>query len=486
MHYYLAVDQGTTGTTAILFDRKFQKVARGYCENKSYYPNRGWVEHDPEEMLLSLRSAVSQAMQNAGAAPEDIICIGMDHEGESALMWDADSGKALTPVIVWQDNRTADIAAELEAKYGDIIRQKTFLSPDSYFSATKLMWLKEHLPARHGRVYAGNMDAWMLYRLTGGSYATDLSTASRTMLIDLTKGEWDAELIQLFGLQDIALPPIHNSADVFGITDPDAFLGITAPVTALMCDQQAALLGQGCMKEGSVKTTYGTGCFMLMNTADKPVHSDSGLLTTAAWQLNDKMTYALDGGIYIAGAAIQWLRDGLRIIEKASQTQALAESLPDNGGVYFVPAFGGLGAPYRDPEAKAIMVGFTAAATSAHIVRATLESIAYQVADVLAAMEQDSGTKITELRCDGGATQNAFLMQFQADILGLDVLAADEPDATALGVALCAALGNGDITTADIADLPRTFTRYTPRLNKSERQKLMAGWHDAIRRATLK
>ncbi len=446
------------------------------------------MEHDPYEILEGIKAAVSLAMKAAGAAPEDIRCIGIDHEGESILLWDKESGKALSPVIVWQDGRTAALAEALGKD--PLYEAHSFLAPDAYFSAPKIKWAAENIEAckelrRSGRLRAGNSDAWILYNLTG-NYATDLSTASRTMLMDLRRGNWDRDIIQRLGLEDIDLPPIYDSAALFGQTDPDKFLGISAPVTALLNDQQAALLGQGCVEAGSVKTTYGTGCFMLMNTGDAPMRSTHGLIPTAAWQIEGQKVYALDGGIYIAGAAIQWLRDGLGIIHDAAETEALARSVSDNGGLYFVPAFTGLGSPYRDPAAKSVMVGLTAATTRAHIARATLESIAYQVSDVLSAMEADSGVPIKELRCDGGASKNDFLMQFQADILGLPVLAADEPDATALGAALCAALGYGDITRRDIAALPRTFRRFEPQMTAEQRHALQQGWQDAINRSLSK
>ena len=483
--YYLAIDQGTTGTTALLFDRRFQKIARGYSETKSYYPAPTRVEHDPAEILRGIKAAVSSAMHQADVAPEEIRCIGIDHEGESILLWDGESGKALSPVIVWQDGRTAALCKQLQQD--PLYEARSYLTPEAYFSAPKIKWAAENIEEckalrGSGRLRASNLDAWILYNLTG-SYATDLSTASRTMLADLRQGKWDEEILQSLDLEDVELPPIRDSAALFGHTDPRKFLGIRAPVTALLNDQQAALLGQGCLQSGQVKTTYGTGCFMLMNTGHSPKRSHCGLVPTAAWQFAGEKTYALDGGIYIAGAAIGWLRDGLGIIENAAETAALARSKPDNGGVYFVPAFTGLGSPYRDPDAKSVIVGLTAATTRAHIVRATLESIAYQVADVLDAMQADSGVHICELRCDGGVAQNEFLMQFQADILGLPILAAEESDATALGAALCAALGHSDITDEEIAALPRAFRRYEPHMAESERTALRAGWLDAVHRA---
>ncbi len=487
--YFLGIDQGTTGVAALLFDREFMPVARGYREIAQYYPAAGWVEHDPDNIYMMMCEAVGEAMTAAGAAPDDILAIGIDHEGESVALWDSETGKPVYPAIVWQDRRTAARAKELELCYGALFRDKTALTPDSYFTATKIEWILKNVPLcgelyAKNRLMAGNMDAWMLYRMTGGkAHKTDASTASRTMLYNIHTGAWDGELCRMLGIDPAILPEVGDSARHFGVSDSAVFLGIKAPITALLNDQQAALLGQGCIKKGSLKTTYGTGCFMLMNTGDTPVHSENGLLTTVAWQIDGKRTYALDGGIYIAGAATQWLRDGLGIINSAKESAPLALSIPDNGGVYFVPAFSGLAAPHWDPYAAGMMIGITGGTTRAHIVRATEESIAYQVTDLATAMEKDAGLPITLMRCDGGAVHDKFLMQFQADMLNLPLEIPSCAEATAQGAAFAAAVGAGLARFKDAEKLFSVKTRYTPDMIDETRQELLHQWHRAIERA---
>ena len=413
--YFLGIDQGTTGITALLFDKHFAPISRGYSEITQYYPQNGWVEHDPENIWEALKTSVTEAMEKAQATPSDIIAIGIDHEGESVALWDKYTGVPVYPAIVWQDKRTAKRAEELDKAYGDIFRNKTALTPDSYFSATKIEWTLKNVPECRAllddnRLVAGNMDAWMLYKMTGKKeHKTDASTASRTMLYNVEKGTWDKQLCDILGIDMGILPEVGDSARVFGVSDPESFLGISAPIGAMLNDQQAALLGQGCIKKGMIKTTYGTGCFMLMNTGDNPILSDNGLITTVAWQIDGKRTYALDGGIYTAGSAVQWLRDGLGIISSAKECSSLATSVSDNGGVYFVPALSGLAAPHWDAYARGTMIGITGGTTRAHIVRATEEAIAYQVSDLISAMEKDSGINVSLMRCDGGAVQDAVL-----------------------------------------------------------------------------
>ncbi|MBQ9802440.1 MAG: glycerol kinase GlpK [Clostridia bacterium] len=487
--YFLGIDQGTTGVTALLFDTDFNPVARGYREITQYYPQAGRVEHDPENIWEMLREATREAMQTAGAAPDDILAIGIDHEGESVALWDRETGKPVYPAIVWQDRRTATRAAELDATHGELFRAKTALTPDSYFSATKIEWILKNVSEcdallAKNRLIAGNMDAWMLYKMTGGkAHKTDASTASRTMLYNIESGAWDEELCAVCGIDRAILPEVGDSARDFGKCDPDAFLDISAPVCAMLNDQQAALLGQGCIKKGMLKTTYGTGCFMLMNTGNTPIRSENGLLTTVAWQINGKRTYALDGGIYIAGAATQWLRDGLGIISSAKESAPLALSVPDNGGVYFVPAFSGLAAPHWDPFAGGMMIGLTGGTTRAHIVRATEEAIAYQVTDLSAAMEKDAATPITLMRCDGGAVHDKFLMQFQADMLNIPLEIPSCAEATAQGSAFAAAVGAGLAKFEDAEKLFSVKTRYLPDMKDTVRAKLLHGWHRAVERA---
>ena len=487
--YFLGIDQGTTGVTALLFDKSFNHIARGYCEINQYYPENGWVEHDVQNIWEALKTSTTVAMEKAGAMPSDIIAIGIDHEGESVALWDKVTGIPVYPSIVWQDKRTAKRAEELEATYGDLFREKTALTPDSYFSATKIEWILKNVSECRAlldekRLIAGNMDAWILYKMTAGKeHKTDASTASRTMLYNIEDGAWDKELCDILGIDVSILPKVGDSARIFGMTDPEAFLGISAPIGAMLNDQQAALLGQGCIRKGMIKTTYGTGCFMLMNTGDDPILSDSGLITTVAWQIDGKRTYALDGGIYTAGSAVQWLRDGLGIISSAKECSSLATSVSDNGGVYFVPALSGLAAPHWDPYARGTMIGITGGTTRAHIVRATEEAIAYQVSDLISAMEKDSGIKVPLMRCDGGAVQDSFLMQFQSDMLNITLEIPYCAEATAQGVAFAAAIGVGMAELEDAQKLFTPKTSYSPKMNEDERKRLSDDWHRAVERA---
>ncbi|MBR5572259.1 MAG: glycerol kinase GlpK [Oscillospiraceae bacterium] len=489
MNYYLGLDQGTTGVTAMLFDEHWQQAGRGYREIRQIYPRSGWVEHDGVDIWDSACAAVKMAMEAAGAAPSEILCIGLDHEGESVIVWDKVTGRPLYHAIVWQDRRTAQAAEELAAQHGDFIRIHTGLAVDSYFSALKLRWLLDNVPEvkealAQGRLLAGNMDAWLAWNITGGAHVTDPSTASRTMLMNLHTCDWDEEVLSLLEIPRQILPQIHDSASAFGAADPDRFCGIRAPVSGLMNDQQAALFGQACFDEGSVKTTYGTGCFMLMNTGERPVLSPNGLVTTVAWRMREKAVYALDGGIYISGAATQWLRDGLKIISSAAETESMAYAAGDNGGVYFVPAFTGLAAPHWDSGARGMMIGITGGTTREHIVRATLESTAYQVYDLLQVMRQDSGTEIPVMRCDGGATANSFLMQFQADILGIPIHIPAITETTALGAAFMAALGAGyHQRPKELRNCWQLQRCYEPQMSRDQREFLLQQWHHAVERA---
>lgn len=481
--YILGIDQGTTGVTAMLFDKALAPVSRGYCEIEQFYPQNGWVEHDPENIWEAVKNAVSEAMKNANASPDDILAIGIDHEGESAMVWDKESGSPVYPAIVWQDKRTSARAEEAESEFGNLFRRKTALSPDSYFSATKIEWILKNAPTSRTCI-AGNMDAWILYKMTGGKeHKTDVSTASRTMLYNIESSTWDEEICGIFGIDVGILPEIGDSARVFGISDPNAFLGISAPIGAMLCDQQAALLGQGCVRKGMLKTTYGTGCFMLMNTGDEPVYSQNGLVTTVAWQIGGKRTFALDGGVYDAGTAVQWLRDELGIIDSASECAALAMSVKDNGGVYFVPAFSGLGAPHHDPYARGMMIGLTRGTTRAHIVRAADEAMAYQVADLAKLMEKDTATPITLMRCDGGAVRDKFLMQFGADMMNIPIEIPDCTEATVRGAAFAAAVGLGFADINDAESLFAVKTRYIPSMSEEDRTRLQNEWHRAVERA---
>ena len=489
MSYYLGIDEGTTGVTALIFDSDFRPIARGYRRITQHYPRAGWVEHDAEEVFRCLVDAVGDALQKSGISPEEILAVGIDHEGETALALSKKTGKPLSFAIVWQDRRTAKRASELKETFGNLFLEKTALQPDAYFSATKWEWILQHSEEARALqkscdLMLCNMDAYFAWRLTGGkSDMTDASTASRTLLYNVKKGCWDRELCELFGIAPASLPEVGDSMRFFGFTDPTVLHGIKAPITALLNDQQAALLGQGCVKEGAMKTTYGTGCFMLLNTGDTPILSRQGLITTVAWQHAGKRSFALDGGIFVAGAATNWLRDNLGLISSAAETEALALSVEDNGGVYFVPAFSGLSTPYRDPYATGTIVGLTQQTTKAHLVRATLEATAYQVCDLARAMQEDSGISPTLLRCDGGATAKRFLMQFQADMLGLPVAVPACAEATARGTALAAAIGLGNATLETALEFNDTLTVYEPKISEDERKTRLATWHRAVSRA---
>jgi len=419
--YYLGVDQGTTGTTALIFDEEWDICGKGYTEHTQYYPKPGWVEHDPIEIWKKTKESVARALDKAGLKAQDLRVMGLDNQGETCMVWDKNTGEPIYNAIVWQDRRTARMADELREDWGDIITRKTGLPVDAYFSALKIKWILDNVEnawnkVEKGELLIGTLDTWLLWKMTGGKiYITDPSTASRTMLFNLHTSQWDDEILEIIGIPRSILPEIMESVDIYGYTSPTEFFDAKVPIAGSVVDQAAALFGQVCFQKGSVKTTYGTGCFMLMNTGNKPIHSQNGLITTAVWSMDKRITFALDGGVYIAGAAIQWLRDGLGIISSPEETESLANSVPDTGGVYFVPAFVGLAAPYWDQYARGMMIGITGGTTRPHIVRATLEATAFQVAENLEVMRKDSGMDIDVMRVDGGAVVNQFLMQFQAE-----------------------------------------------------------------------
>ena len=486
--YYLGLDQGTTGTTALIFDSQWNQIARGYKEHTQYYPEPGWVEHDPMEIWNSILETIAMAAEEAGIQVADLTCMGLDNQGETVMLWDRYTGVPVYNAIVWQDRRTAKMADELAEKYGDLIRERTGLVADAYFSATKIRWIMDHVEGvrekiENGHVIAGTLDTWMIWKLTHGHvHVTDYSTASRTMLLNIHTGEWDDDILKALGIPKKILPEIHDSAEVYGYTDPLDFFGALIPISGSVVDQQAALFGQACFKPGTVKTTYGTGCFMLMNTGDKPVYSENGLLTTVGWGLNQKqMTFALDGGIYISGAAVQWLRDKLHLIASAAETEDLAKSVPDTGGVYFVPAFAGLAAPHWDQYARGTIVGITGGTTKEQLVRATLESIAYQVKDNLDVMVKDSGIPIEVMRVDGGAVVNEFLMQFQADCLRVPINCSDVEEASALGAVVMNGMARKIWTSFEqVAVLRRSRYRIEPQGNLPLMEKWCEGWLKAV------
>ena len=489
--YFIGLDQGTTGITALLLDENWDAVARGYKEISQIYPCAGWVEHDAEEIWQCTCETVRQVITAAGLTAQDTIaCIGIDHEGESVVLWDRETGIPIYNAVIWQDRRTSQMADELKQKHQQMILDKTGLIVDAYFSATKIQWILQNVErakelAQSGRLLAGTMDTWLVWKMTGGRvHITDASTASRTMLFNIHTGSWDQDLLDLMEIDRRILPEVCDSAQLYGYTDPEAFLGLKVAISGVLVDQQAALFGQTCLSPGTVKTTYGTGCFMLMNTGETPTHSENGLLTSVAWQLNGKRTYCLDGAIYISGAAIQWLRDGLKIVSSASETERRARSVQDTNGVYFVPSFTGLAAPYWDSYARGTMVGITAGTTQEHIIRAALEATAYQVKDVLDHMVQDTNVPISVMRCDGGATANGFLMQFQSDILGIPLDIPKITETTALGAAYMAALGVGEFSSPKEICKNWVLDRcFEPRMSTDQRESMMFNWHRAVERA---
>jgi glycerol kinase len=488
MKYILALDQGTTSSRAILFNHEGSIVATAQKEFRQIFPKPGWVEHDAQEIWATQAGVAAEVLQTARAKAADVAAIGITNQRETTVVWDRKTGKPVCNAIVWQDRRTAQICDKLRAqKLDKLIQRKTGLVVDAYFSATKVQWMLQNVKglkarAAKGELAFGTIDTWLLWNLTGGKvHATDVSNASRTMLYDIRKGDWDDELLKIFGVPRSMLPEVKDSSGVFGET---ALFGGSIPVAGIAGDQQSALFGQVCTKPGMVKNTYGTGCFMLMNTGTKPIASKNKLLTTVAWRIDGRMEYALEGSVFIAGAAIQWLRDGLGIIKKSTDVEALAASVPDTGGVYLVPAFAGLGAPHWDAYARGTLVGMTRGTTAAHIARAALEGISLQVMDILKAMEADAGIKLKELRVDGGACVNNLLMQMQCDLLGVPVVRPKVNETTALGAACLAGLAVGFWkNVADIAKHWQVDRKFKPTMKAAVRAKITAEWDRALDRA---
>ncbi|MBI5395742.1 MAG: glycerol kinase GlpK [Verrucomicrobia bacterium] len=488
MKYILALDQGTTSSRAIVFDHSGSIVATAQQEFRQIFPRPGWVEHDPQEIWATQSGVAAQALQKAGITANEVATIGITNQRETTIVWDRATGKPVCNAIVWQDRRTAGACDRLKARgLAPMIRRKTGLVVDAYFSATKLQWILNHVPgakarARAGELAFGTVDSWLVWNLTGGrQHVTDPSNASRTMLFNIHTGDWDDELLRLFGVPRAVLPAVRSSSEVYGESH---LLGSAVPIAGIAGDQQAALFGQVCTSPGMVKNTYGTGCFMLMHTGAKPIASKNNLLTTVAWRIGDRTEYALEGSIFIAGAVVQWLRDGLGLIASSGEVEALAMQAPDNGGVYLVPAFAGLGAPHWDPYARGLIAGLTRGSTRAHIARAALEGIAYQVADVLHAMESDAKIRLKQLRVDGGACANNLLMQFQADLLGVPVVRPRVAETTALGAAYLAGLAVGFWKDRrEIAAQWQADRRFVPAVKPAVRRRLLAGWTHALARA---
>lgn len=488
--YVLALDQGTTSSRAILFNRAGEPVGQLNQEFPQYYPQPGWVEHNPVEIWESQIGVARRLLAQLGVEAEEIAAVGITNQRETTVIWDRKTGEPVDNAIVWQCRRTAPICDDLKARgWADPIRGKTGLVVDAYFSGTKVKWLLDRHPGLRERAAAGEMlfgtvDTWLMWKLSGGTvHATDYSNASRTLLFNIHTLDWDDEILQELGIPRAMLPEVKPSSGLFGYTHP-RLLGSAIPLAGCAGDQQAALFGQACFSPGEAKNTYGTGCFLLMNTGEKAVASERGLLTTIAWGLGGKVEYALEGSVFIAGAAVQWLRDELRVIANAAETEGIAESIADNDGVYFVPAFVGLGAPYWDPYARGAIVGLTRGTGRAHIVRAALEAMCYQTRDVLDAMAADSGIALAALKADGGAVGNRFLMQFQADILGVPVERPTVGETTALGAAYLAGLAVGFWSDRDeLRNMWQVAQRYDPAMAPAERARLYEGWSRAVERS---
>jgi glycerol kinase len=492
MSMILSLDQGTTSSRAILFDREGTIRGVAQQEFQQFYPEAGWVEHDPEEIWTSQRDVARQVIAEAGISSKEIAAIGITNQRETTIVWDRKTGVSIHPAIVWQDRRTASICDQLKAEgKAVVIQNKTGLVVDAYFSGTKIQWILDHVPgarakAEKGELACGTVDSWLVWKMTGGKvHVTDPSNASRTMLFNITTREWDDELLSALNVPRSMMPKVVPSSYVFGETTPD-FLSSSLPISGIAGDQQAALFGQNCVRHGMAKNTYGTGCFMLMNVGDQVRQSKNRLLATVAWQtgMDEPYAYALEGSVFIAGAAIQWLRDGLGIVQSSSEIEALASSVPDNGGVYFVPALSGLGAPHWDAYARGTIQGITRGTTKAHLARAALEGIAFQVADVLDAMRQDSGLAIEELRCDGGASVNNLLMQFQADILQAAVVRPKVVETTALGAAYLAGLAVGFWKNAEeVQAIWQSDRVFEPSMAPSEVKRIREQWSEAVHRS---
>jgi glycerol kinase len=488
MKYILALDQGTTSSRAIVFDHNGSVVSVAQQEFRQIFPQPGWVEHDANEIWATQRNVAAQALNKVRLTANDVAAIGITNQRETAVVWDRTTGKPICNAIVWQDRRTAGVCDRLKARgLAKMITRKTGLVVDAYFSGTKLQWILNNVAGAKAKALAGELafgtvDSWLVWNLTGGrTHVTDPSNASRTMLFNIHTGDWDKDLLKLFGVPRSMLPQVRSSSEVYGECN---MLGATIPIAGIAGDQQAALFGQVCTQPGMVKNTYGTGCFMLMHTGVKPIASKNNLLTTVAWRIGNKTEYALEGSIFIAGAVVQWLRDGLQIISSSSEVESLASQVADNGGVYVVPAFAGLGTPHWDQYARGLIIGLTRGSSRAHIARAALEGIAYQVADVLHAMEGDAKIRLKELRVDGGACANNLLMQFQADLLNVPVVRPKVSETTALGAAYLAGLAVGYWKNqSEIASQWQTDRRFVPAMKTPARKKLVSGWDKALERA---
>jgi glycerol kinase len=489
--YMLALDQGTTSSRALVLDPEGAVLAQASQELRQIYPQSGWVEHDPMEIWSSQRDVAERAVHQSGVSMHDIRAIGITNQRETTVLWERASGRPVYNAIAWQCRRSTPQCERLvEQGLGSEVRTRTGLVIDAYFSATKLQWLFEHIPglrqrATRGEICFGTVDSWLVYQMTRGQlHITDVSNAARTMLYNIHKRMWDTTLLEALQIPREILPEVRPSSHVYGLTDPAAILGAALPIAGIAGDQQAALFGQACFMPGMAKHTYGTGGFLLLHTGTIPIPSPNGLLTTVAWDLGERTEYALEGSVFMAGAVIQWLRDGLQLLTSAETSEAVAAEVSDSNGVYFVPAFVGLGAPYWDPYARGVIVGLTRGVNRAHLVRAALEAIAYQTRDVLEAMQQDTGLPVPEIRVDGGAAANNLLLQLQADTLGIPLVRARGVETTARGAAYLAGLATGVWSSqADIAAHWQAETRFTPDMSAERRAERYAGWRRAVERA---
>jgi glycerol kinase len=484
----LAIDQGTTGTTCFVFDERAEPIGRARREFTQHFPQPGWVEHDAGDIWSVTHAVAGEALEDAGVRPGELAAVGIANQRETVCVWDPASGEPLHNAIVWQDRRTAARCEELRAAgHEPLIRERTGLILDPYFSATKIAWLLENVDGlrervRDGTAVFGTIDSWLIFKLTG-EHVTDATNASRTLLYDISTGRWDPELLDLFDVPVGALAQVRPSAGILGETRPAALHGHAVPIAGVAGDQQAALFGQACVDPGMAKATFGTGSFVLLHSGFTVPEPGAGLLATVASEIGQGRAYALEASIFVTGAAVQWLRDELQIIERAADTATLAASLDSNDGVYFVPALTGLGSPHWDPHARGTIVGLTRGAGRAHLARATLEAIAYQTLDAVRAMQEATARPLSELRADGGASANRWLMQFQADVLGAPVVLGESTETTALGAAYLAGVGVGLWTVSDVRDSWREGARYEPRMGEDERAGLLAGWEDALTRA---
>ncbi len=489
--YILALDQGTTSSRAIVFDHEGNAIATCQKEFPQYFPHPGWVEHDPVEIWSSQSAVMAEAVASLGGFRNGISGIGITNQRETTIVWDAATGRPVYNAIVWQDRRTAEYCDRLKAQgLTEWIRGKTGLLVDAYFSATKVKWILDNVPqararAERGELRFGTVDSWLVWNLTGGAaHVTDVSNASRTLLFNIHSLEWDTELLDLFGIPASMLPKVCSSSEILGCTHASILSG-KVPIAGIAGDQQAALFGQMCVEPGSVKSTYGTGSFLLMNSGPRPMDSQNNLLTTVAWKIGDCVDYALEGSIFVAGSVVQWLRDGLGIIRSSEEIERLAANVPDSGGVVFVPALTGLGAPYWDASARGSLYGITRGTTAEHIARAALEGIAFQTMDIVSAMEKDAGVALKDLKVDGGASRNNLLMQFQADLLGVDVIRPSTTETTALGAAFLAGLATGFWSGIDeLKAIWQTERRFTPCMEQAAVEAAKKAWSDAIRRTT--